>query len=564
MRFTSFCRLCLALTFVWAFGFNVVKANDIFIHTAPAMIRTAPGLGANEVFIEFGVRWENSWRVFHPQTGLTKWDAAWVFVKWAPMTSVRKGPWRHVYVDTNRNNHQILASSDPARLDVGTTNGRGMGVFVYRTDIGTGPFSVDTMRLRWNYSGLGITDLDSIDFRIFGVEMVYVPEGPFMMGDGAPRAASFSVNATYPALWNPTTGANTNNLIDGPYLGPYDGTQRNNRRIDESTTYRGTSIPAAFPRGLKAIYVMKHPITQRAYVDFLNTLETGQQAARTWISPFTSVQPTAPLAVGPNAVSGVNSAATYRNFIRLRRAAQIVGLGDTIPALYGHSRQPGVTNWRFAENGGYIACNFLNIWDGLAYADWAGLRPMTEMEFEKICRGPGEPILGALAWGQRGSSNVAQGVDHEFTGLEQFFSGNFQPLFGELSPDGRRYYVVRVGSFAHANSGRYEAGAAYYGALHMSDNVWERVISLDGGLGFTGEHGDGVLTASGEANTPNWPTLPLSTNPIKFGSRGYEISNRTWVNPVAPNYLGAPEYLGARTTGATYANYGFRAVRTAP
>ena len=45
------------------------------------------------------------------------------------------------------------------------------------------------------------------------------------------------------------------------------------------------------------------------------------------------------------------------------------------------------------------ACNFLSWGDGIAYADWAGLRPLTELEFEKACRGAGNPVSNEYAWG---------------------------------------------------------------------------------------------------------------------------------------------------------------------
>ncbi len=45
------------------------------------------------------------------------------------------------------------------------------------------------------------------------------------------------------------------------------------------------------------------------------------------------------------------------------------------------------------------ACNRVLWHDGATYADWAGLRPMTELECEKACRGPVYPVTGEYAWG---------------------------------------------------------------------------------------------------------------------------------------------------------------------
>ena len=45
-------------------------------------------------------------------------------------------------------------------------------------------------------------------------------------------------------------------------------------------------------------------------------------------------------------------------------------------------------------------CLFYMCWaDCATYADWAGLRPMTELEFEKACRGPLKPVPDEYAWG---------------------------------------------------------------------------------------------------------------------------------------------------------------------
>jgi hypothetical protein len=89
--------------------------------------------------------------------------------------------------------------------------------------------------------------------------------------------------------------------------------------------------------------------------------------------------------------------------------------------------------------------------------------------------------------------------------------------------------------------------------MNMSDNVWERAISLkDGSTFFTGEHGDGVLSTDGFSDVGDWPSR---TNFKGFGTRGNQTSNRTYAETVGPETLAAP-----RPT--SLAAYGFRAVRT--
>src|SRR5205814_1580703 len=45
------------------------------------------------------------------------------------------------------------------------------------------------------------------------------------------------------------------------------------------------------------------------------------------------------------------------------------------------------------------ACNYLQWEDETAYLDWAALRPLTELEYEKVCRGTNPPVGFEGAWG---------------------------------------------------------------------------------------------------------------------------------------------------------------------
>jgi hypothetical protein len=64
----------------------------------------------------------------------------------------------------------------------------GVGVFIYRSGDGTGTFTLTGASLSWNYSQDGVTSGDTVEIRLFGIEMVYIPEGAFFAGD---KAASF-------------------------------------------------------------------------------------------------------------------------------------------------------------------------------------------------------------------------------------------------------------------------------------------------------------------------------------------------------------------------------------
>jgi hypothetical protein len=65
---------------------------------------------------------------------------------------------------------------------------------------------------------------------------------------------------------------------------------------------------------------------------------------------------------------------------------------------------------------------------------------------------------------------------------------------------------LSVGIFARdATTTRTQTGAAYYGAMEMSGNVWEQCVSVTNGTTYDGVWGDGYLDASGQANTVNWP-----------------------------------------------------------
>jgi formylglycine-generating enzyme required for sulfatase activity len=151
----------------------------------------------------------------------------------------------------------------------------------------------------------------------------------------------------------------------------------------QTTNPIGTQDP--FPT-MKALWCMKYEITQAAYRDFLNTLDSAQQVTRTSVA-VTSV-------TGTSALSG----GTARNFIEIAVPAT-----STTTAVYGCDAN-GNNIYNEAGDGEWVACNFLAWVDIAAFLDWSGLAPMSELQYERICRGNtsaggNAAVLGEYAWG---------------------------------------------------------------------------------------------------------------------------------------------------------------------
>lgn len=197
----------------------------------------------------------------------------------------------------------------------------------------------------------------------------------------------------------------------------------------------------------------------------------------------------------------------YRNYVRIKIPAEAET--DDYPAkgaIFGHSLT-GANNdesWAMESNGGNIACNFLSWDDGLAYLDWACLRPMTEMEFEKACRGS-QFLRRGMAWGyQYGIAANAYAITDP--GLATEISSNPATCYLET---GKAPWVMRVGCFAKDSTMRNEAGASYYGVMELSGNLWERCVNVgtEEGRSFIPRDGDGALNEqTGDAEVEDMAT----------------------------------------------------------
>ena len=458
----------------------------------------------NFTYVQFDIGWEYSWR------DAINYDAVWVFVKYR----VDGGDWAHATLSDNATDHSVTDNNTVAVTIAATANGT--GVFMYRTAGGDGSIDWGGVKLKWEYGTDNVADTALVEGKVFAIEMVYIPQGVFWLGDAnnSDSNAFFRADGTY---------------MDDEALGPYQvtsegeitvGTVDGNLWYDQDNTAadagdRVSPIPADFPKGYDAIYSMKYEVSQRQYAEFLNTITIAQALARY---------------PGSLATSGQN----------IELVGSVYGNDASVNDILNES-----------NDGEWVAATFLSWADGVAYADWAGLRPMTEFEFEKTCRGTQAVADDEFPWG---TTTIVQATGE--TGdlqATEVATGTGNPNANYASG---RTRPLRNGAFTTATDTREEAGASYYGVMEMAGNLQERTVTMGDSTGrdFTGLHGDGALTTAGDADAINWP----GTDAIGAGFRG-----GGWSTAVATLHIS--DRTNAATVDATRLNdSGFRAVRTAP
>jgi formylglycine-generating enzyme required for sulfatase activity len=479
--------------------------------------------GTGNAPINFDISWDNSWRSDPGGPAPNNWDAAWVFVKFRK----NGGDWAHVSLSDTGHTVPSGASLDVGLVDTSASfniaTNPGVGVFIYRSTDGTGTFSKTGFSLSWKYTQDGVGTGDTIDIRVFAIEMVYVPTGAFFAGDNATSTASFQQGSTDTDPWY--IGSESA-ITTGTQAGSGTGVGETNSEYryvsanlpGEATTGAAFTIPAEFPKGYQKFYMMKGEISQGQWVAFFNTLTATQKSARDITS-----------ATGKNSDS-----LTYRNNVSW-------SAGDaTLPDQGG-----GAT---YAT----VAMSYVTWADLAAYLDWAGLRPMSELEFEKAGRGPYRAVSGEFAWGSTsitGATSVSNaGKSNEAPGAAA--NCVYNNSGGVQGP-------MRVGAMAAGDATRVASGAGYYGAMDLSGNLRERIVTIGNstGRGFNGAtHGNGVLTSGGNGDVTAWP----GTNAVGAGIRGGD-----WGPPASYERL-SDRVFAARTVASCDSSYGGRGARSAP
>ncbi len=482
-------------------GASVAKAQQVEVGPGSAALVAITVAATRSGSAQLMLSWRQSWR---DAAGAPRGnhDGVWLFAKHQDSA----GRWQPLPIAQ-------AAASEAYRLEHPEDR---LGVFLFRARAGSGDSRV-TVSLQWTHA-------DAQRIRVYAWPMVYVPEGSFQLGDGAAStpgrfhagddaALPYTVTAQTVelaqrtgALWAERSRTPLPSGAPGP--SPWDGVTG--------------VLPSVFPNGYRAFWIQRYEVTQGQYADFLDALSPAQAAAR---------------APGP---------------------ADFRGSGRPLPDNYRYTVMRQNDRWRSGQP--RWSMNWLSWSDGAALADWAGLRPMTELEFEKAARGAAPAVPGEYAWG---TTNIV--AIRGFDGIDGSGSERALPADANTSwspaPNDRPLLGPYGAGLLADRATREGRGESYWGVADLSGNLVEMAVSagLPSGRRFVPWHGDGRISESGEADVADWPRIEPRGG--AFGAFGFGYRGGDFYNPERDLRISSRNvatFGGARRLFGL----GFRAVRS--
>lgn len=432
--------------------FNITRANNLQI--------TGITVDQTTQLVSFTLSWDNSWRVTSTPNN---WDAVWVFIKFKDCAAASNTPFSQGILSSTVSDHSYTNLEAMTSVNGVTTQSAVMGatldytdgIMLRRNTVGLGTISSTISLKVANLPGAAT----SISTSVFGLEMVYVPQGDFYVGDQS--------GGNYFTFLNTAVATDPPMQITSVFE---TAAQTFYVNAPAGTPTTIATVPAAFPKGQYGFYMMKYEITQGLYAEFLNALGSVAATARF-----------------------PGNYATNRNQL------------NAVSGVYSTTRSDR-------------AQNFLGWADVSALLDWACLRPMTETEYEKASRGSsGTSLTLEYSWGNTTiTSGTTFSAPATENGTEVISSGNcvysntaFTNGDGGLGPS-------RAGIFATSSSNRQSAGASFYGIMELTGNVREAVVAIatpGASNTFTRTWGDGTVDpVTGNHNVAGgWPSAAVAT-----------------------------------------------------
>jgi hypothetical protein len=497
-----FVFMCMAASLAWASNLQLSNLDEVSANTASGTIT-----------FSFNLTQDNSWR------NGTSYDAVWVFMKYstdggatwhhASMAGTGINPSGFSIPTQFQDQFEIMVPSDQK------------GFFVQRSGQATGGIALTGVQFVWNYGLDGVSatvaQASNTLHTVYGIEMVYIPQGAYYAGDGSPNSSTeytFSQGSASNSPWyiQNENAIQTTGAASGTYY-----YQNTGAKGDEFPSGASFLIPASFPKGFGAFYLMKYQLTEGQWVSFFNTLPATAKPYRDITSDNARVG-------GKNSQGVVN-----RNTITWNSAI------PTSPAVTLRPARP---------------VSFVSWPDVAAYAEWAALRPVTELEYEKAARcannppaGPGEYVWGTTALTAPSPGDITPNADENGAETLSDTANINSNALSWSSGDGRSGGIaagqsgpLRVGIFAasttNSTNPRVSSGAGFYGNMELSGNLAEPVVTVGRpeGLLFQGTDGTGVLTSLGFATNIDWPGIdPTPTSGVDgtlgIGYRGGDFQS---------------------------------------
>ncbi|WP_223033411.1 formylglycine-generating enzyme family protein [Hanstruepera marina] len=457
---------------------QTIQATDLKITNVRALNRAE--VLNTPISVMFDIQWNNAW---HNQKNH---DAVWVFMKYNGYYN------NHVKVLPKDYKVLVNRSGEDSQPTIEFSKD-GLGFFIYPQKNYRGSMNFK-LQILIDTEDKDIDRNKLTGLSVYGLEMVYIPQGPFTLGSPDPAAKERA------AFYKSDSNGEPNGLItitseQAITVAPTEG---NLYYWSRNPLYNGDqqgTVPENFPKGYKAFYIMKYELTQGQYVAFLNNLSDTDTFKRA-------------------AISG-------RTYLDNRGAITII---DGIYKTSSPNRP----------------MNYISFTDGLAFSDWAAIRPITELEYEKAARGPNKPIPAEFVWGTNTYNSLERYVDNSG---ELILANNWDE--SQLNDDNRAVF-----------------GASYYWVMDLSGSLWEKVITIGNPIGreFKGSHGDGSLRF-GSATNPDWPTSDNEVGGFGYRGGGYYAIGTPYsdFNPHSP--IGY-RFYGAWSGGPHSIAYGYRGGRS--
>jgi len=496
-----------------------LRANNVSVENVSLAEQDS---SSDTIQVEFDISWDNAW------SDSVNHDSVWVFVKYCTSSCTGSATWNHATLETAGTNPSGISHGTKQSGSVFSTNeivvpSDKKGAFIDPGHLynGTGTFDFHDVQLVWDYGNDGISDAvasnGTLQVKVFAIEMVYIPEGGFIAGDTASTSTTGFESGTGSSNVLPAVNSEGGISFRSSSASDEFWYYNTDNNANDAASGASFDVSEAWPKGYQAFYLMKHEVSQGLYTAFLNVLTSTQDTNR------------------------YPSQSLNRHTI----AGSAGGRTSTRPAR---------------------ACNFLKWMDLAAFADWAALRPMTELEFEKAARGPLSPVSAEYAWGTTSKTDCAA-ISGTEDGTETCSTTSSNATFGNATFTGGDLGSgpTRVGIYSTASSTtRVLSGSGYYGNLDLTGNVSEMIVHLGNatGRGFSGSHGDGELNTNGYATNPDWPGYVSGSGVT--GAAGSGERGGSWADTTTTRGTISDRYDAADEVSTAVNDRGGRAARTAP